>query len=116
MHVLLVAGLVIAALKSLIMLRHVRSVFPIILLALCACSPKPPTKETAKDAPPAAPPRFDFGSIEMSPASGSGREATFRVAFKSGSQKPALVGLLINTIRDGKQTVRSAAGRNGLER
>jgi hypothetical protein len=37
----------------------------------------------------------------MSPATGNGREATFRVVFKSGSQKPALVGLLVHTAPDG---------------
>jgi hypothetical protein len=71
---------------------------------LCGCSGKP----SASDNPPAATapaapakPQFDFGTLELVPKNGSGKEATLHLTFKGGSQKPVLIGLLIKDQQNG---------------
>jgi hypothetical protein len=71
---------------------------------LCGCSPTPSDRDAAAVAPTATPAKAlpEFGAAEISPASGSGREATFRVTVKPGPQKPLLIGLLINDRLNGE--------------
>jgi len=84
--------------------RHL--LLPVFALAfLCAgcSSPKPaaPEQQTPSAAVPAAP-KFDFGAPELTPTTGSGKEATFTVNLKGGSQKPAMIGMLINGRQNGE--------------
>jgi hypothetical protein len=66
-----------------------------------ACSSKPGTVENGGENPPVAKPKFDFGNVAISPNSGKGNEATFHLGVSGGSQKPTLLGLLINSNQDG---------------
>jgi hypothetical protein len=71
---------------------------------LAACSSSQPAA-SEKQAPAAAvptKPRFDFGDPELTPASGNGKEVTFTVRLKGGTEKPAMIGLLINSRQNGE--------------
>ena len=69
----------------------------------CSSTPSGSVKDAASAAAPAAPakPLLDFGTVDVAPASGSGREATLRVSVKAGPQKPAMIWLLINDRQNG---------------
>ena len=74
------------------------------ILAFCGCSnpaayEKSPAGPTAQVAP--SNPAFDFGTAELSPANGTGTDATFKVIIKPSSKRPSLFGLLINDHQNG---------------
>src|SRR5262252_3832303 len=70
-----------------------------LVLMLVGCSSPQPASPVA-----AAPAKLkvDFGATELTPVSGSGNEATFTLTLRGGSEKPAMIGLLINDRQNGE--------------
>jgi len=75
-----------------------------LMVLLSGCSGKEANPESAPaTAPPAASatPTFDFGKAKLAPDNGSGMEATLRITLSGGTQKPALIGMLIKDRQNG---------------
>jgi hypothetical protein len=82
--------------------RYLALITSFLCCLLAACSGKTgPVEESGAKSTTAAKPRLDFGTVTITPKSGSGREGTFHLTVSGGSQKPSFVGLLINSTQDG---------------
>src|SRR5215216_4705153 len=69
------------------------------LLEGCASNP---ASKSGSDQPQSSQPKFDFGTVAISPNSGKGRDALLHVTVSGGSQKPGFLGLLINATQNGE--------------
>ena len=90
--------------EAMIRLKYLQVSVTALAILLCGCSSKPGPREgsdasASRSAP--AKPQYDFGTVELSPTAGSGREATVHVTIKPGSQRPSLIGLLFQTCQCG---------------